>query len=118
MGMSLLRSCLGPAYAAHRGNVTVLFPAEIVFKPHVIALVVHEPRLPISRVILWIVNRDDDLELARADLSNPFHCAHLVGVRCAGGVNEGFVVEARRLDHQRIAFEVTYGMAVVERERD
>ncbi|PYS49550.1 MAG: hypothetical protein DMG13_23180 [Acidobacteria bacterium] len=63
----------------------MLFAAEIVFEPQVIALIVDETRLPIPRVILRIVNGDEDDRLvlsirqeaavnsdARASISHSF----------------------------------------------
>src|SRR6266567_6144720 len=102
-------------HACHRGNVAMRFAADIVFDPHVIALSVDEARLPIARVVIGIVNGDDDLELLRAHLADALDRVHVVGVRRPGGVDEGLLVEARALHHQRIALETTDRMTVVVR---
>ena len=96
----------------------MLFTADIVVNPHVIALRVQKPGLPISGVILGIVNGDDDLELVWIDLANTFHRTYLISVRRAGGVDKSLVIETGRFDYQRIAFEVTHGVPVVERKRE
>src|SRR5438132_5321128 len=74
------------ANACHRGNVAMRFAADIVFDPHVIALSVDEARLPIARVVIGIVNGDDDLELLRAHLADALDRAHLLWMRRPGGV--------------------------------
>src|SRR6266700_5722577 len=96
---------LRTAHAGHRGDVAMRLAADIVFEPHVIALIVDEARLPIARVIFRIVDGDDVLDLGRADLADALDRVYLVGVGRAGGVHEGLFIEPRRLHDQRVAVE-------------
>ena len=91
------------------------FAAVVVLDADVVAHGVDEACLPIAGVVHRIVNGDDILELRRADLADALESAQRVGVRCAGGIEEGLFVEAGRLDHQRVALEVPDRVAVIER---
>ena len=70
------------------------FAADIVFEPDVVAQIVGEAHLEIARVVVRIVDGHDVLELVGADLANPLGGEEHVGVWRAGGVEEGFFVEA------------------------
>src|SRR5215471_11248516 len=112
----LINLDLWPAHARHLGQVAVGLAADVVFKTDISAQIVDEARLPISAVILRIVNGDDVFELRRADPADALDRSHLVRMRRAGGIDESLFVEARGVDHQRIALEVTDRVTVVERE--
>ncbi len=104
------------ANARHRSQVAMGFTADVVFEADVIAQRVDEAGLQITAVILRIVNGDDVLKLGRADPADALHCAHLVGMRRTGRIDESLFVEACGVDHQRIARELTDRVTVVERE--
>src|SRR5258708_277521 len=105
-------------HAGDRRYVAMRLAADIILQPHVIALLVDEARLPIAGVVLRIVDGDDVLDLGRADPADALECVHLVGVRRAGGVDERLLVEAGRLDHQRLAVEAADRMPVEIRVGD
>ena len=58
------------------------------------------------------------LELCRADFPDPLGRHQLVGVGRAGRIEVGLLIEAERLDHQRIAVPPSERMAIVERKCD
>ncbi len=64
------------------------------------------------------MNGDDVLKLRRARLANALGGHQHVGMGRAICVEERLLVEARRLDHQRIALKMANGMTVVEGEGD
>ena len=91
---------------------------NIVFETHIIPLAVDKTCLPVSRVVLGVMNRDDDLELCRTGLTNPFDGAHLIGMRTAGRIDKRLVVETRGFDDECIALEMTHRVTVVVRQRN
>ena len=78
------------------------FAADVVFEADVVAQGVDEAHLQIPAVVLRIVNGDDVLKLGRADPADALHCAHLVGMRRTGRIEEGLFVEACGVNHQQI----------------
>ena len=83
------------------------FAADVIFEADVIAQFVNEARLPIPAVIFRIMNGDDVLKLGRADPADALHRRHLVAMRHAGRIDERLFIEADRVDHERIALEMT-----------
>src|SRR6267378_3021544 len=89
-----------PSWTAHardRGNIAMRFAAEIVFDPQIVAKVVDEARLPVPRVVVGIVDGDDDLKLRRADFPDALDSRQLVGMRRAGSVEVGLFLETAGL---------------------
>src|SRR5258708_27775403 len=111
--MLILKST--PWYALHRGNIAVRLAADIILQANVVVQAVDEARAEIAREHLRIVQRDDVLELVRPDLLDALGGADFIAVRRAGGVDEGLVVEADGLDHQRVALPMTDRVTVVIR---
>src|SRR5438270_11357705 len=56
-------------HTLHARKIAMRVVAGVVLKPHIVVLVIDEARLPIARVYLRIVDRDDVFELA-ADLAD------------------------------------------------
>src|SRR5262250_2346283 len=95
---NLLKRCtvlraLRAAHTGHRGKVAVRLAAIVVLDSDIVAQGVHKARLPIARVIFRVVNGDDVLKLGWACLADTLDRTQLVGVRRAGGVHEGLLVE-------------------------
>src|SRR5258705_633749 len=90
----------------------MLLAGVVILDPQVVTKIVDKPRLIIARIVFGIMHRDDDLELGRARFANALDRAHLVGLRGAGGVGEGAVLEAGGLDYQRVALIMADGIAV------
>src|ERR1043166_4622147 len=105
-------------HARNHRNIAVLLAADVVLDPQVVAQLVGEARLPLLGVILRIVDRDDDLEIVRPGPADALDRLQFVGVRRAGRVQKGLLVEARGLDHERVAVVMADRIAVVGRERD
>src|ERR1051326_1062496 len=95
----------------------MLVAAGVILQVHVVALRIDEARLPISRVEVWIVNRDDIFELI-AGLANAFGGDELVAVRQTGGIEECLVVKAVALNDESVAFVMADRMSAIGRIED
>src|SRR6267142_3598027 len=107
---------LWTANASHGSEVAVFLAANIVFQTDIVAQSVDEARAEILRVVIGIMNGDVIFELVRTGLTKAFGGDHHVRMRRAGRVQERLLVEAGRLNDERIAFEMADGVAVVEGE--
>ncbi len=86
--------------------------AGVIRKPHVVALVIDETRLPIPLIQFGIVDRDHVFELV-TDLTDALDRRHFVAVGQAVRIQERPLVEPGRFHHQRVAVPAADRMAAV-----
>src|SRR5688572_9539634 len=99
-----------------------VFRRLVVFRAHVLLQLFFRGKrqrsvhLPWLRVRARVVERVLNLQAPQVGSAKPFDDVHLLGLRMLGERQRDFIVEAHRIDNQRIALPTAHGVPLPRRE--